>query len=65
MKVLPVIKIAEKEIVSTITTNNVPTAKDDRLIAVANRPVVGKILDNGIDSDGNTLKTGCHISNQK
>ena len=30
--------------------------KDDRLIAVANRPVVEKILDNDIDPDGNTLK---------
>ena len=35
---------------------NVPAAKDDRLIAVANRPVVEKILDNDIDPDGNTLK---------
>ena len=35
---------------------NVPAAKDDRLIAVANRPVVVKILDNDIDPDGNTLK---------
>ncbi len=55
-KDLPVIKNAEKEIVSTISTNNPPIAKDDRLIAVANRPVVGKILDNDIDPDGNTLK---------
>ena len=31
-------------------------AKDDRLMAVTNRPVVAKILDNDIDPDGNTLK---------
>ena len=53
---LPVIKNAEKEIASPISTNNPPIAKDDRLIAMANRPVVGKILDNDIDPDGNTLK---------
>ena len=52
----PVIKNAEKEKVSTITTNNPPIAKDDRLRAVANRPVVGKILDNDVDPDGNKLK---------
>ena len=55
-KDLPVIKNAEKEIVSKISTNNPPIAKDDRIIAVANKPVVGKILDNDIDPDGNTLK---------
>lgn len=52
----PVIKNAEKERVPTSTTNNPPIAKDDRLRAVANRPVVGKILDNDIDPDGNRLK---------
>ena len=52
----PVIKNAEKETGPTITTNNPPVAKDDRLRAVANRPVVGKILDNDIDPDGNKLK---------
>ena len=55
-KDLPVIKNAEKEIVSTITTNNAPIAKDDRLRSVANMPVVGKILDNDIAPDGNKLK---------
>ena len=52
----PVIKNAEKETGPTITTNNPPIAKDDRLRAVENRPVVGKILDNDIDPDGNKLK---------
>ena len=47
-------------------TINVPTAKDDRLIAVANRPVVAKILGNDIDPDGNNTEDNiCHISNQK
>ena len=55
-KDLPLIKNTEKEIVSTTTTNNAPIAKDDQLRAVTNRPVVGKILDNDIDPDGNTLK---------
>jgi len=55
-KDLLVIKNAEKETVPTTTTNNAPIAKDDRLRAVANMPVVGKILDNDIDPDGNKLK---------
>jgi subtilase family protein/Big-like domain-containing protein len=58
----PVIKNAEKETVPTSTTNhpsttnNPPIAKDDRLRAVENRPVVGKIIDNDIAPDGNKLK---------
>ena len=51
----PVIKNAEKETVPMITTNNPPIAKDDRLRSVANKPVVGKILDNDIDPDGDKL----------
>jgi len=51
-----VIKKAEKKTVSTIKINNPPIATDDRLRAVANRPVVGKILDNDIDPDGDKLK---------
>ena len=42
--------------VSKITTNNPPNANRDRLRAVANWPVVGKILDDDIDPDGDKLK---------
>ena len=60
-----VIKNAEKETGPTITTNNPPVAKDDPLRAVANRPVVGKILDNDIDPDGNKLKIETKVSHME
>jgi Subtilase family/Bacterial Ig-like domain/Bacterial Ig domain/F5/8 type C domain len=54
----PLNKNVENEVVSTTEnrTNYPPVAKDDRLRAVTNRPVVMEILNNDVDPDKDKLK---------